>query len=56
MINFILGVMEGGIKVNGYTASNTEKENFIILKQNPGKKEFGAMAEEFNGITNLLLK
>lgn len=47
---------EENIRESGYTESSTAKENFTILKQRFGKKEYGAMAVEFNGIINPLLK
>jgi hypothetical protein len=38
------------IKGNGNMESSMEKVNFIILITKPGKKEYGVMEEEFNGI------
>lgn len=48
--------MEESIKENGKMASNTVKANFTILKQKLGKKEFGAMDAECNGIIHHLHK
>ena len=48
--------MVENIKENGNMVNNTEKANSLILKISPGKKGYGAMDAESNGIILRLLK
>lgn len=54
---FFLGMMVESIKGSGKMVNSTAKENFLTLKKQYGKKDFGVRVEELNGtaISSLLL-
>jgi hypothetical protein len=45
--------MDVNIKAIGKMVSSMEKENFIKLKKMLGKKEYGVMEKELDGVTTI---
>ena len=50
----IIGLMEGNIKEIGKMGSNMEKDFFICHQKIFGKKEFGIMEKELNGLRKII--